>query len=283
MFRSPTFLDLFIVFFIFDLNKFSMKSIFSRDNDTRFESISKLIVSLGLYSSFIGAIVQYVNLYLIGGGTWIIAYYSISYIMLEGLNYLIYFSLFLLTIYYSAPFLEKTAKSEKKIYRIYLGICILILCIISALLSKKLQIRTYAYPFILIAFTMSVYLLVTSFAKAEDILEEKIDGIDSLLENYSLMIITAVIFVNFFSTLKPGSFLSTDEQFYSQFPSIKNELKQEEKIKSVYNNDNYIFIKFFDKNGKEMLMIKKIEDLLNSRENSISRQPIISPKKVTID
>lgn len=232
------------------------------------EKYANILAKVGITTSFIGALIQYIDLILIGSGTWILSYFSVSHIIFEGINYMIYYILFIFSFNVLGNYIGQVIFKESIIYKLYLGIIILSITIISFLISKVNGILLFTAPFMFLTFSFSLYLILYSFNKKElmNRIKENNNYDDTPFEvDFFHIFITGIIGLNVLNYLAPKSVISTPIDMFNNFPVLKKEFNNKEIVERYYKNDTYIFIRYKNENKEEKLMIKKIEDLLDDK------------------
>ncbi|MCA6069453.1 hypothetical protein JI747_020020 [Chryseobacterium sp. RG1] len=242
----------------------------NQHTESAIEKYANILTKIGITTSFIGAIMQYIDLILIGSGTWILSYFSVSHIIFEGINYMIYYVLLIFSFNTLGSHIGKVIFKESLLYKLYLGIVILIITIISFILSKANDILLYTAPFMFLTYSFSLYLIIYSFNTKEltrRIKNEKNDNNNDIpfeVDFFHIFII-GIIGLNVLNYLAPRSVISTPSDMLTNFPVLKHEFNNKEIIEKYYKNDTYIFIRYKNEKKEDKLMIKKIDELLDDK------------------
>lgn len=240
--------------------------------ESSIEEYVKLIGKIGIVTSFLGAVTQYINLVLIGSGTWILSYFSITFIIFEGINYMIYYILFLIAFSKLGEYIAIVIITESAFYKIFLGVTLFASSILLLLSLKGTIYLFIAAPFLFLIYSFPLYLLFYGFNKkafTERIKESRKDKNNIPLEiDFFRIFLFSIITLNIFNYFVPKGIINSQKNIFVTFPVLKKEFNNSTIIKKYYKNDNYLFIKFIDEKNRDRLMIKKIDDLLNEKEKA---------------
>lgn len=225
----------------------------------------KALSYLTFISAFLGAITQALILLLIAKDFWILSYFSASFIIIDGMQYAVYF-LFLGIAFYFLPtiledFLERTAPKEKR----KIGYMLLIILIPLFIFVSQLNIYLYKVP-LLIAIPMIGILFFAEFAKKGEIKANEV-GATPEFKDWLIIIIPGILLL---LTMFLGHQNRHHIEYYSSFKEISKEIDPGEKVNRIYFNDKYVFIKKTALNQKEYLIIKSIDNLFESKEHQVN-------------
>ncbi|MGQ2137744.1 hypothetical protein ACT724_00535 [Ornithobacterium rhinotracheale] len=220
-------------------------------NISNYESYLKWII---LLASFIGAISQFIKLLIIGEGFWILSYFSVSYIVVEGLLWLLI--LFLACVIFYISYLL-----HKYLFKCISLIVVLVLIvevIITFLILNKYRLWSlFTLPFFIITYLGLFTALNQENKSVKQIL---LEGYRDKVYLYSLLIFGIPDFLLIMAFPKHKYACA----FYYSIPYVKENIKKNELVDRVYSNDIYTFVKKNNlKDEKSYLMIFNNQEIFN--------------------
>lgn len=225
-----------------------------RRTDYTLEQAKEIIGYIVLLGSILGVTRQYFSLLLIGNGVWTLPFFSISYSIIDGLSFLIYFFIIVLGFIIIGSY--KNAVSKYNWSQRFFPT--LFFVILTAIITYFLIIN-YS-PYTIFGLIFFIHFWKVLFIRPSYHKDLKL-SIKFILQLF--------VFVGFLIGLLDlyKIFSPIDHSYIKNAPLIKEKLKDRQ-ITALYINDTYIFVQSIN-NQEKTLLIQKIENLLDENKNAI--------------